>query len=652
MYPVQSLVSGRILIFTLLVCLVLVLSLPATAQKVIFRTHPLDPLTAAEMSVAVETLKRADKLGPAVRFGSITLHEPSKSQHLGRMADALLYDWTSGKAYEAVIDLPSKKLFTFAAMQPNDPPVRCIMINRLNEIVLSDKRFQAILRRRGIQNANRISILGGLLEGQKISVKNGDRVIYAFATDRDSLPPHDTIEALSIEVNLTRGSIIRLVDTYNAKSKVKNPVQAPSDFGKKLDTPKSSSKTMPASKNVHIVGSEVRWGNWKLHFAVHPRRGLEVFDVGWREGGRYRSILYRASLAETIAPYGDPQFTNWYPMDEGDYGMGVYSRSSAVIAADAPAGAAFANSILADDRGRAVSVERAVAIYERDAGVLWRHGNVSHRAHQLVLSGYMTIDNYDYLIHWIFSEDGAIDIQVQLTGIMNVRSTPAQGEVAFGHGGKGAYAHLVAPGVAAPNHQHFFNFRLDFDIDGANGNSVVQMDTEMAPPSPENAKGEWFQMRERIFNAELEARTDLSMAHSRRWKIISSSQYNALGQPTGYTLLPGENSPPYVAPNSMPIRKAGFITHQLWVTPYHPDEMYPAGPFPSLNFLDDGLPTWTAANRSVKDTDIVVWYTLGITHLPRTEDYPVMPTHTAGFRLVPSGFFSQNPVLGGSKLVK
>lgn len=29
----------------------------------------------------------------------------------------------------------------------------------------------------------------------------------------------------------------------------------------------------------------------------------------------------------------------------------------------------------------------------------------------------------------------------------------------------GQYA-LVAPGVKAPFHQHFFNFRLDFDIDG------------------------------------------------------------------------------------------------------------------------------------------------------------------------------------------
>jgi primary-amine oxidase len=32
-----------------------------------------------------------------------------------------------------------------------------------------------------------------------------------------------------------------------------------------------------------------------------------------------------------------------------------------------------------------------------------------------------------------------------------------------------------------------------------------------------------------------------------------------------------------------------------------------------------------------------------VVHLPRPEDWPVMPTHTAGFRLVPIGFWTSNP---------
>lgn len=42
---------------------------------------------------------------------------------------------------------------------------------------------------------------------------------------------------------------------------------------------------------------------------------------------------------------------------------------------------------------------------------------------------------------------------------------------------------------------------------------------------------------------------------------------------------------------------------------------------------------------------MVVWFTLGLTHVPRPEDYPVMPTVRAGFKLAPKGFFDRNPGL-------
>ena len=58
-----------------------------------------------------------------------------------------------------------------------------------------------------------------------------------------------------------------------------------------------------------------------------------------------------------------------------------------------------------------------------------------------------------------------------------------------------------------------------------------------------------------------------------------------------------------------------------------------------------GLPTWTRSNRALENQDIVLWYTLGVTHLPRPEDWPVMSVHRTGFKLVPAGFFSSNPAL-------
>ncbi|MEL0218061.1 MAG: histamine oxidase, partial [Gammaproteobacteria bacterium] len=58
-----------------------------------------------------------------------------------------------------------------------------------------------------------------------------------------------------------------------------------------------------------------------------------------------------------------------------------------------------------------------------------------------------------------------------------------------------------------------------------------------------------------------------------------------------------------------------------------------------------GLPAYTGADRSIEDTDLVVWHTFGVTHVPRPEDWPIMPVEYAGFMLVPVGFFNQNPAL-------
>ncbi|MGH9888094.1 MAG: primary-amine oxidase, partial [bacterium] len=240
------------------------------------------------------------------------------------------------------------------------------------------------------------------------------------------------------------------------------------------------------------------------------------------------------------------------------------------------------------------------------------------------------------------SQDGAIDGEVVLSGIMNISGARRQSDTtrASGHTMTG---HLVAPGVNAPNHQHFFSYRLDLDVDGA-ANTVYMNDTRPVS-GPANPKGELFAMTEQPLWSERQAATDVSFSSARTWRVANTHATNALGQFTGYTLVPGAAAPVFALPNSEPVRTAGFVTHQLWVTPYQPDELYAAGEFQNLGRDGDGLPAWTAGDRSVADRDVVLWYTLGITHLPRPEDWPYMPAHRGSFRRVPTSFFSRNPVL-------
>ena len=109
--------------------------------------------------------------------------------------------------------------------------------------------------------------------------------------------------------------------------------------------------------------------------------------------------------------------------------------------------------------------------------------------------------------------------------------------------------------------------------------------------------------------------------------------------------MPGVTAASLLDPEDGPQKVGAFSAHQLWVTPYSPDEFYAAGVFPSSNKGNEGLAVWTKANRSIENKDIVAWYTMGFHHVPRAEDLPIMPTMWHEFTLRPFDFFSQNPVL-------
>ena len=88
---------------------------------------------------------------------------------------------------------------------------------------------------------------------------------------------------------------------------------------------------------------------------------------------------------------------------------------------------------------------------------------------------------------------------------------------------------------------------------------------------------------------------------------------------------------PQADPESVIGKRARFMYNHLWVTPQKSDELYPAGDHPYQHDGLDGLPRWTAADRPLEGQDCVLWHQFGTQHIPRTEDWPVMPVETTGF---------------------
>ncbi len=628
--------------FSLLLLIVLLAQTPATRQQAqpASPAHRLDPLSAAEITLVTDALSKAGRMPASTRVVTIELSEPDKSSRSAtRVGRAVLYDWSSGVTSEMTVDLQSRAVSAPTTVATGDPPLRRVVIDRATEIALGDRRVTEALARHGVKDLERVTFLGGLGEGMRLPRRGASIPVVVSPLVWDPIGNGMEVRGLDVRVDLGAGTVEDVLDSPFRLGGTE-PSVAPVAGGRPL---KPLVVTQPNGPSFSIRGSEILWDRWRLHFGVHPRRGVEIYDVAIVDGNETRPVLYRAGLSELMTPYGDPEYVSWYPRDAGDYGMSIYSaaRAAAIVGNDAPANATFVSATFPDPKGRPVTIPRVVAIYERDGGVLWRHSARSMRARQLVLSGYTTVDNYDYLFHWIFSQDGAIDVQVQLTGVMNVRPVAAMRDAAHGDD-EAMFGHLVAPRVRAPNHQHFFNWRLDFDVDG-DSNRVLEMNTSNAQAQLKDRVGEWFGMRQTTLKSEVSARRDMDLSTARRWIVASASKMNELGQHTAYALIPGENAPAFQAPGSAPRRRAAFLEHQLWVTLFDPRQMYASGEWVNIARDREGVEMWGANDRPIVDKDVVLWYTNSVLHLPRPEDWPVMPAHTAGFRLVPIGFWASNP---------
>jgi primary-amine oxidase len=633
-----------------------IFNLPTLAQIEV--AHPLDPLSKDEIAAVVATLKAENKTTESSRFFTLVLHEPLKAEVLNfkpgaafrREAFVVVFERAANRTHEAIVDINARKVIAWKETKNVQPSIMGEDFMLAGLIVNNDPNWQAALAKRGINDYKNVQVDSwsagwfGWQDEANIRVVRGIPFYRGTGKNAYARP----IDGLIVYIDLTNKKILKIMDTAVVPVPQASADLDPESNAPLRGAPKPLLITQPDGVSFEIKGNEICWQNWRFRYALHPREGLVLYTVGYEDQGKLRSILYRGSLSEMVVPYGDPS-SGWFirnAFDEGEYGIGMLAAE--LDKNDVPPNAMVLPATLAEERGTTNTKARAVALYERDGGVLWKHAdyrsnrNESRRARQLVLSMIATVGNYEYGFNWVFHQDGTLEMEALLTGIMSVKGVAAQSEADHRHGA--SYGHLVAPGVEAVHHQHFFNFRLDLDVDGS-GNNVVEQNTMALPAGKNNPHNNAFVMNETVFKREAEAQRELNLASARRWIVKSATEKNALGQATGYLLATGENGVSYSGLNSFVRKRAGFMNHHLWVTPLAPDEMNAAGFYINQSRGGDGLPKWAKGNRPIENQDIVLWYSMGITHIPRPEDWPVMPVHKAGFKLMPNGFFARNPAM-------
>jgi primary-amine oxidase len=609
--------------------------------------HPLAPLTVSEIRASAEVIRSDARVPATARFSIVALDEPPKEAVLRgasvpRKAFAVLYDYDSDRTWEAVANLETHKLERFQQIPGAQPMVTGEDSARADQIVRADPRWQRAMLTRGVRDLNNVAIIAWTAGYFALPGTEQGRVVraipYYYNGNTRNFYAHP-IEGVVAHVNLTTGKVLDLLDTDRNLPIPREPAELAPLFNMPLrEAPAPLTIVQPNGPGFRIEDGEVRWQKWRFRWALHPREGLVVYTVAYEDEGKVRPVLYRGSLSEMVVPYGDPS-AGWFfrnSFDAGELGLGI-NATPLTPGLDCPQNCTVLDAVLADGMGQPIQMRRAVALYERDGGILWKHDSETRRSRELVLSFVSSVGNYDYGFEWVFHQDGAIEVRVLLTGIMAAKAVAA--------GMHDPYSHMVAKNVAAPHHQHFFTFRLDMDVDGAGTNRVVEMNSAPSASSKLNPWNGAFEMKETPLLSERTAQRNLDLASSRRWIVTSTSQKNALGHPTGYALLPGENAVPFAAPDSWVRKRAAFLNSHLWVTPYRGNEIYAGGDYPNQSRGGDGLASWTKENRAIANTDVVVWYTVGVTHNPRPEDWPVMPVHVAGFRLIPWGFFNRNPAM-------
>lgn len=560
----------------------------------------------------------------------MALHEAGKQAVRGdslsdeRQADVILSSVTKDQAFQLQMGLRTRRLIVKRRILASQPAWSAAEYSTVWSILQSDPNWRTSLIHRSVRDLATVKLVPLVANEPSRDLHRRVRVLAFQQADSGSALGRP-IEGLVAEIDLTTKRVDHIVDLASQPSP-----DAANEVPRiqRLALPGATDSGNVGCREIEAVatgGSTIRWEGWEFSFTANAREGVVLYDVSrLAHLGKHR-ILARASLSEMFVPYGSPD-SAWYfraAFDVGAYMMGRMIDSLSP-GSDAPRNATFFSITMPSDQAVPLSIARAVALYERDAGVLRRSRQGVYHGRELVLRSVYRVGNYDYGINWIFTQDGTIRVDVELSGELFVQAVKhSQDSTLMLYGGP------VTNSLLGVHHQHFFCFRLDFDIDGVD-NEVFEVNTRSA--ISHNPHGNAFETRRTLLSNWRLGGRDANPWSSRTW-LVSAKGGGSAHLPPSIELVPGDIAAPFFTPDYTVATKAAFTRHQLWITRYSASQLFAAGTYPIQGDTTDGLASWVRTSGSLANTDIVLWYTVGITHIPRPEDWPVVGVIHTGFSM-------------------
>jgi len=638
------------------------LTILSIAQTVCAQTgHPLDALNASEITRSAAILRANGHTDASTPILSMTLEAPAKSKVLA---------WKSGESFsrrsrvvvrrdnvnrEFIIDLDSGKIVDIEEIAgPGQPPLTFSEILSAVEIARGNEEMQAGFGKRGLSNFEAIFCVPRTAGNFGAPHEQSRRVVKVDCFDLSNNPTNafaTPIEGLFATVDLETREVLNVVDLGVVPVNQKTYSLA-ADAQPSIRDVHPLAISAPDGGNIKIDGWNVSWNHWRFHLRWDMRAGVILSTVRYSDGGQVRSVLYQGNVSEIYVPYQDTT-ESWYfrnYMDEGDYGLGT-THSPLITGVDCPSNAIYMSPVMANAAGGADELNNRMCLFERPTGEgTWRHYDYYTKALdgrpnvELIVRFVATVGNYDYVFDWVLDNKGQLTYRLAASGLDAVKGVKAQSMEDPSAAQDTEFGQLVAPGLAAINHDHFFSIRLDVDIDGTKNRFVRDKLVAQRQPEDSHRASIWKTQRD-VATSDSEAKFRLSYEQPSLWRVENSDRKNSVGYPTSFALKYSGNALPLVDVDDAALARAQFANHHLWVTPFSPKELWAGGHYSNQSLPGMGLPAWTTDNRAIEDTDIVLWYTLGFHHVPSAEDWPVYNLGWNSVTLRPYNFFDQNPAM-------
>ena len=642
-----------LLICTLMICFAASVACRAEAPTLV--THPLDALSPYEIAKAVKILQSAGDADEDTVYPAMTLEPASKEA---------MRAWKPGTpftraafvilrraliTYEAVVDLTAGKVASFTPKPGAQPMIMDYEWVKARDNFMADQRYKDAIAKRGLKDVFCTPNSAGTFPGDGLQGKRVLKIPCFTFTDSASSTSARPVEGLMGIVDTDTGEVLDVLDS----GAVAIPPM-PSGYGATFPQPEAATKPVaimaPEGSNIKLSGNiEIKWDKWSMHVRPDKRAGVVINLVRFDDGTKLRDVAYQMNIAEMFVPYMDPDPTWSYRtfMDAGEFGLG-YLISSLQTGVDCPAASYFIDLTFPNDIGGTYTRPKALCIFERATGDPgWRHYSSGRKEvtgipqTELVIRHIPTLGNYDYVVDYVFSPQGNITLRVGATGFDATKSTTAKSMDDPAATEATRYGSLIAPYTIAPNHDHYFSFRLDLDVDGPNNALVRDTIVPGKIPDAKTRTSLWTIKTDR-YAAEGPIAAN-HQAAGETWRVINPNEKNSLGQTPSYLIDAHHQATSVLDAADPPQQRAGFTAYSLWATHYAEGEDWSAGLYPNLSTKDEGLPAFVVQKRSINNEDLVLWYTMGFRHVPRPEDFPILPTTWHELTLRPAFFFDRDP---------